>query len=263
MKKYFFSIKMCIIRAVLSKRFLCSFLLVFILNVMDLLPIFLSGVKNIDGEIYYSYSVIDLSMLSGNTMFLGFSFIACVIPYSGMFCDDYESRFIIPFVKRSSGEGYGAGTSAACGFSSFLCVFLAQIACFGFFMLFIPFKGIHDSHMDYSLMAEGKYILFMLARVLVFSLRGAFFALVSLALSAYVKNKYVIFSVPFIMYYFLMKFGYGVLNVPGYLNVLGIYFNFVFGPEYELFSLFYAFIITVITGIIAGGILSHKVRRCL
>lgn len=264
MRVCFYSIIRCVARAVLSKRFLLSLCLVSALFIMDLLPSFVSGINVYQGEVYYSYDLISLYMLNGSTMFLGFTFIVTIIPYAGAFCDDYNSGFLIPFMGRTTGMGYAVGTASACGVSAFLCTFLGQVICLLFYNIFIPLNNHSQyTYSDYSLVEAGRYILFLLCFIVLYSLRAAFFALVSLLVSTFVKNKYIIFSIPLIMYFLLMKFGYGVLNLPGYLNVLGIYFGFTFGEDNEVISVLYAMSFTVFTGIIAGSVLLRKVGRCL
>ena len=253
---------MCLKRAIKSRWFLLAVVLTAVLFIMDLMPVFIGGIVKIDGETYYSYNIVSLMRLSGLTMMMGFSLVSTALPYSGAFSDDYETGTLISFMSRSTGMGYVAGTVTACGISAFLCTFIAQCICIGFYKIFIPISdGISIS--ESGLLMEGHFILFLLCLIILGSLRAAFFAIVALGLSTVVKNKYVIYSVPLILYFFLMKLGYGVFNVPGHLNVLGIYFNFVLGDDREILSLLYTLAFTLITGVIAGAVLLRKVRRCL
>lgn len=262
MKKCCYSIYMCLKRAIKNRWFIVSVVLTAVLFIMDLMPVFLDGITKIEGKLYYTYDLVSLMKLSGLTMLLGFSLVASSLPYSGAFSDDYETGTLISFMSRSTGMGYAVGTVTACGVSSFLCTFIAQCICIGVYKIFIP---ISDGTLvsESGLLMDGQFILFLFCLVIRSSLRAAFFAIVSLGLSTVVKNKYVVYSVPLILYFFLMKLGYGVFNVPGYLNVLGVYFNFVFGDEHEILSLLYTFVFTVMSGVIAGAVMLRKVRRCL
>lgn len=255
---------MCSKRAIWNRWFLVSVVLTAVLIIMDLMPSFVSGITEFEGETYYSYSLVSLMQLSGLTMMLGFSLVSSSLPYSGAFCDDYETGTLISFMSRSTGMGYSVGTVAACGISSFLCTFIAQLICLGAYKIFIPISSGDDAAgIQTGLLAEGRFILYILCLMILSSLRAAFFAIVALALSTIVKNKYVVYSVPLILYFFLMKLGYGVLNVPGQLNVLGVYFGFTFGNDHEILSLLYTAVFTVLSGVIAGAVLLRKVRRCL
>lgn len=55
-----------------------------------------------------------------------------------------------------------------------------------------------------------------------------------------------------------MHIGYGTLSLPPYLNVTGIYFDFVFGNDKELQSLLYAFSFTITIGIISDILFAKK-----
>lgn len=239
-----------------------SVMLTAVLFIMDLMPVFIGGITEIEGETYFAYDLVSLMKLSGSTMMLGFSLISSSLPYSGAFGDDYETGTLISFMSRSTGMGYAVGTVMACGISSFLCTFIAQFICIGFYKIFIPIWD-GTSMSESGLLMEGKFIIFLFCLVIRSSLRAAFFAIVALALSTVVKNKYVVYSIPLILYFFLMKLGYGVFNVPGYFNVLGVYFYFVFGDDHEILSLMYTLVFTVMSGVTAGVVMLRKVRRCL
>lgn len=255
---------MCLKRAVCSRWFFVSVMLTAVLLIMDLAPVFIGGITEIDGKIYYSYSIVSLVQLSGLTMLLGFSLVSSSLPYAGAFCDDYETGTLISFMNRSTGMGYAVGTITACGISSFLCAFIAQCLCMGFYSIFVPVSdGMDISGTTSGLLLEGRYLIYIICFIVRGSLRATFFAIVSVGLSTVVKNKYVVYSVPLILYFFLMKLGYGIFNVPGHLNVLGVYFNYTLGDDHEILSLLYTLLFTVITGVIAGAVLLRKVRRCL
>lgn len=264
MKKCCYSMLMCTKRAIFNRWFLVSVVLTAVLFIMDLMPVFISGITELEGEVYYSYSLVSLMQLSGSTMMLGFSLVSSSLPYSGAFCDDYETGTLISFMSRSSGMGYAVGTVTACGISSFLCTFIAQYICLGVYKIFIPISsGVESSGIESGLLSEEMFALFIFCVVIRGSLRAAFFAIAALALSTVMKNKYVVYSVPLILYFFLMKLGYGVFNLPGHLNVLGVYFSFSFGDKHEILSLLYAAAFTILSEVIVGAVLLRKVRRCL
>lgn len=85
--------------------------------------------------------------------------------------------------------------------------------------------------------------------------------MIVLSLSAFIQNRLVLLLLPFILFYFLMHIGYGTLSLPPYLNVTGIYFDFVFGDDKELQSLLYAFSFTITIGIISDILFAKKIRR--
>lgn len=228
LKDYIYSVKMSICRSFHGARFSVAVFLTALLLILDLLPAFLSSLRFVDGVLYNVYDLLGLYEIRGMTMFLGFSFITVVLPYGGVFCDDAQDGFLIPYVNRSSAGAYAAGTAAACGISSFLCASLGEVLCLGFYALFLPLTGenFQPGNFAYSLVQSGHYLSFLATKTILFGLRGAFFGLVVLFVSTMVRNRYVIYAVPFILYYFLMKFAYSIFNVPSELNIGGIYFVF-------------------------------------
>ena len=252
-------------RAFCSSRFPVAVFLTTLLLILDLLPVFLSGITIKDGGMYSAYDLLELYELRGMTMFLGFSFITVVLPYAGVFCEDVQNGFLIPFVKRSSAGAYAAGSVLACGVSSFLCAFLGEVLCLGFYALFCPLIGenFQTGNFPYSLVQGGHYVAFLTAKAVLFGLRGVFFGIVVVFISTMVRNRYVVYAAPFILYYFLMKFAYSIFNVPSTLNIGGIYFVFAFGSEYELKSLAYAALVTILVGVAAATALSRKTRRMI
>lgn len=259
--RYMYVIKMNLQRSICNVRFLICALVTGALLIMDLLPLFISGMYELNGEWYNGYDIIDLVNLRGMTYFFGFSFVVTIIPCAGLFCDDLKDGFLIPTVARTQVLGYSVGVVVSVFVSAMLCSVLGNLICFGAFSFFTSFCDYATMDTEYSLLLEHKAGLFFTEDCILCGLRGAFFALAALMISVFVKNKYVIYSLPFVLYFFLMRFGYSILNVPDYLNILGIYFNL--GYENELASLIYAFAFTGIIAVAAVVLLNKGVRKKL
>lgn len=261
-RKIIYSIKQHTRRAIFSKKFLIATLLTSIMIILDYLPNLLDGIYEIDGIIHNSTDIVNIVANGGLTIFFGMIFIAAVIPYSGVYCEDRNDNMVIPTIKRSDTTGYAVGIVIACTISTFLCAMLSQIISALFFSIFVPF----DNHMPstiecYSLVANDHKVLFFIAFICLKSLNCTFFGIFSLAISMIVKNRYVIYATPFIMYYFLMRFGYTVLNISGYLNVSGVYSWFVFGYSKEFLSVGYSFLYTICIMCLAIKWVSFYIRR--
>lgn len=251
-------------RALFSRYFLISVAMAALLVALDYLPLFLMGIREYQGQVYYSYDVLALSYLCGDSIFLGITFIVATLPYAGVMCADRESHILTLAVKRSSPLGYAVGSVIACGISAFLCIFLAYLLGGSIYHIWIPLDNGQPGGVEmYGLIQEGKTELCYLAKICLNALRGTFFAICSLTLSALVKNRYVIYSLPFILFYFLMRFGYTVMDLPSYLNVRGVYFDYVFGPEKELLSVGYSLLFTL--GVMCATVpwLCVRIRRML
>lgn len=247
-------------RIIISKRFFMATILLTVLLILDLLPTFVSGISEHEGKIYFSYDVLSLFMLHGFTFLMGFSLIAAVIPGGGIYCDDNNSRFIVPILQRINSLEYAVGVVAATFVGTFAGTFISYCLCLLFYRFFLPLSNGQNGLGTYSLVAEEKNLMFVGALITVYALRGVFFALITLVLSTFIKNKYIVFSTPFLLFYFLMIFGYGILKMPTYLNVRGIYFGFVHGMEHEIRSVAYAFFVTVIVAVLATCVLNRRLR---
>lgn len=258
--KLVYSVKQHTKRAFCSKRFWIAVFITAILTILDYLPIFLMGINTVNNVTYYAYDILNTILFSGQSIFLGVTFITAVLPYAGSYCEDESNHMIIPMIKRSTPAGYAAGVVIACALSSYFCVFFSQLLASCFFGIFVPFdNGMPDE--QYLLFREGKKHLFYFLNISLYSLRGTFFGIFSLAISTVVKNRYVIYASPFILYYFLMRFGYTVLDIPSYLSIRGVYFGFVFGNEKELLSVAYSFAFTICIMCLAGKWISFWLRR--
>lgn len=263
-QKLVYSIKQHTKRAFCGRRFWQAVFITAVLTILDYLPIFLMEIKTIDGITYYTSDILNTILFSGGSIFLGMTFITAVLPYSGSYCEDYSHNMIIPAVKRSTAAGYAIGIVIACALSSYICGMLSQILAACFFGIFVPMdNGMPSSKEIYPLLQDGKNYLFYFLRISLYSLRGAFFGIFALSISVVVKNRYVIYASPFILYYFLMRFGYTVLDVPGYLNVRGVYFDFVFGNEKEILSVLYSLVFTVCMMCLASKWIAFWLRRNL
>ncbi len=237
-------------RALLSRRFLVAVLLIAFLRILDLFPAAWSG----------SYTVVSLYSLAGTTMMNLVAFPISILPYSACFCEDRQSNYLLLIRSRISTGSYCLHTVLVCALSSFLCVMLGESLSLLFFGTFLDLADSFDfSNTNLVSLANGHSLLYLMEFVCLRSLRGAFFALTSLAASAYTKNKFVIYSLPLLLYFFFMNAGYG-LGLPDSVNIT--MYNFpLFGPSKELLSMAYTFMFTIFIGIFAGLLLKNRVRR--
>lgn len=260
MKKTVSLIKSCIKRAVFNKRFPAAIILTAFFEILDVFPIFLSQISYVDNTWYFSGDVLSFFRCFGSTLFGLITFTTAAFPYACSYCEDIETGFFTNIINRSGYPAYTVASFTACGFSSFLCIFLADLLFSGFFSLFFPLHSIYGIE-SYGSYFGKNYILLLFSFIILRSLRAAFFGIIVLLLSAFIQNRLVLLSLPFILFYFLMHIGYGTLSLPPYLNVRGIYFDFVFGDDKELQSLLYAFAFTITIGMISGILFVKKIRR--
>jgi hypothetical protein len=111
-----------------------------------------------------------------------------------------------------------------------------------------------------------QFYQFILLRILLRGLRGAFFSLIAFLLSVFIQNKLFVFSVPLILYYFILYISsdlYEVYHIDIFKNLTlsGLYGTFQFGVDREWQSLGFTFLYTVSVGILCWLVFERKVRR--
>jgi len=249
-------------KLIFTRTFLLCVLGVGILDILDILPHFLWCVyRDEGGMLQVDYTVIDAVCTSGYTMFNMAALSVCVLSASSGYCIDMESNVTNGILMRSSHKKYAAASMISCAVTAFLCMLLGEIILVVFYRQFGPVSEAgYGSMSTYPLLRSGHYWLYIAAVLVQRGLRGAFFAMASFMLSAFVKNKFVVASIPILMFYFLQHFGYGNFDTSfDILNVHTVYY--FFRLKTEGWSLLYAFSYTVTAGILFGIIFYKKIRR--
>ena len=119
---------------------------------------------------------------------------------------------------------------------------------------------------SWQTLQQGRYWLFILYRLLLGGLQGAFFAIISFIASAFVRNKFLIYAMPSIVYYFFLYIFtdlYDLSKWNGFriLSVANVYFTFQFGLDKELESLCFTMLYTVVLAIVGWFVFDRKIRR--
>lgn len=247
-------------KLIFTRTFLLCVLGIGILEILDILPHFLWCVyRDESGILKVDYTVMDAVNVSGCTMFNMVALSVCVLSASSGYCSDIESKIINGIFIRSSYKKYAASSIISCAVTAFVCMFLGEMLLVIFYRQFGPIS-IEGYMSNHPLVQSGHYTLYIVAVLVQRGLRGAFFAMSSFMLSAFVKNKFVVASIPILMFYFLQHFGYGNFDTSfDILNVHVVYY--FFRLKTEGWSLLYAFFYTITAGILFGIIFYKKIRR--
>ncbi len=113
-----------------------------------------SDIYNTNDYLYiFTYSFLENNSFS---LFI----IVCTLACSGIFCDDWDSRFLVPTVIRSNKTHYGISKCVACAISGGLSVVIGIIS----FLLFLIAIGFHSgepimstSYSFHSLLSNQAY----------------------------------------------------------------------------------------------------------
>jgi hypothetical protein len=127
--------------------------------------------------------------------------ILCTLPYTGAFADDINSRFVRVYLPRAGRLRYLASRTAAVALSGGIAVTLGVIALMLIYIIVFPPLGLAKAGVA---MVGTMFSLFQ-AIVLVF-LNACFWAMVGGMAAAVIRNKYIAYACPFILYYVASSF---------------------------------------------------------
>ena len=162
---------------------------------------------------------------SGIALFINHGFIKMVcyivacFPLIGSFCDEYKNQYIRSIVTRLCIKKYTFSKYWACFISAFLVLFIGIFL--GMTVMGIvngvPIK--HPTEDSGSIISfveleqTGIPILMFIVRLLIYSLFGAFYACIGLTISVLIPNKFLTFTVPFVISFVLEEIGWYVKDL--------------------------------------------------
>lgn len=192
-----------------SWRFVCSVLSIPFLMMIDIIWFLRDSLTAPGYTVYYLF----FSTIVFGGMFSRYgSAIACTLPYCAEAGKEYLVGIQPQFAIRSGKKGYLLSKFICAVFSSSICMALGYCLLIGILSIFFPFVGLQvpESGMDFypyvSDSLEGKVMQHVLIIGLNGFMTGAFYGSVTTAASAYVKDKLVILSLPFIIRFCWVQF---------------------------------------------------------
>ena len=152
-------------------------------------------------------------------------FLTATFAYSSVFCVDWQTRFLYSAMLRSGRKQYMLSkciTVVLAGGLSVMCGALLFIGCICFMQTNILPSNV-EIEMEFSaqafgdLLASGQCAMFFGAYIYVIFLQAGFFSLLGLVASSYISNKYVSYTMPFILG-FIMNQTANILGLPVWLD---------------------------------------------
>lgn len=162
--------------------------------------------------------------------------VLCTLPYGTAWLADYESGFIKAYLPRTSVNGYIMGKLLACGISGGL---LEALGC----QIFLLIKNSENPEINLPL-------IFM---------SGTLWAVVSAALAALSKSRYIAYGGAFIIYYFL------VILHERYLNAIYCLYPYEWLMPEHTWIFGVTGVILLVGGIllVVGCLYYEILRRCI
>lgn len=152
-----------------------------------------------------------LSVPFGTSDFSPFAAIFCALPFSGSFCEDYNSGFIKSIVSRTGVKRYSfqrcLSVLLSGGIMMALTVAIVIAVCA--FRTTVPETEETCAFMQNTVWARMGILMkyhesvFVILKILVAFLFGAVWALAGLVISVFITNRYVTYIAPFVIYQIL------------------------------------------------------------
>ena len=264
-----------LLKGIKSMKFWLTTICFVLLMLLDTLPeLYAGSVVEVNGKRVFSTDIISMSLNTANGISYLFWLRFClfVIPYGCCFYEEYSQRAAKYRVARSSCVSYGVSKLLTCTILTSLSIWLAE-AVYAVVMLLQGVKLILPSIGDgdpnyylYRLIAEGNYIGFWLLLSIFKCFAGIFFSAMTLALSAFIKNKYILIAMPLTVFFSLDSFS-GLwfdngMTQPDWINWRVLFFSMIDGGVMtETSAVIRTMIYTLAAVLIFGWIFIGRIRK--
>ncbi|MBP3338638.1 MAG: hypothetical protein J6L69_04480 [Lachnospiraceae bacterium] len=245
-----------------SKRFWITMMLVALFRFLDLLPLIVSYSYVENGKWQNIYDVVGLHQCIGISMFALIIRMVPVLTYSSEFCDNYKSNYLTYALMRKGKTYYCVTTAIKCALSTFLCVLIGEVIVVLGLMTILDFNHNTTVNVQGVVMNDGQAIFDISSRIYLLSLRGAFYGVVTMLLSIFTLNKFVIYSIPIILHFFFMYFGVDYLKIDTMYNPAMVFDFFALGYEKPIQSLIYSTVYLIVTVFILERLMEKRIERC-
>lgn len=248
----------------------CFVLLMF----LDTLPMLYAGrTVSEEGAHIFHTDIISMSLATANgaTFLFWLRFCLYVIPYGCCFYEEYSQQAVKYRIGRCSCISYGVSKILVCIILTALCVWVAEavyaaaMLCQGV-KLILPKQEGNYLYFMYRMVEEGHYIGFWLLNSFFKCFAGIFFSSMTLALSTFIKNKYVLIAAPLTLFFSLDSFsGLWFDNgrtQPDWINWRVLFFWLTDGaPQTEGTAMIRTALYTLIAVVLFGVIFIGRIRK--
>ncbi len=246
-----------------------------LLMLLDTLPeLYAESVTEANGQRVFGTDIISMSLntANGTSYLFWLRFCLFVIPYGCCFYEEYSMGAAKYRAVRSSCVNYGITKLLTCTILTSLSIWFAEAA-YAVIMLLQGVKLILPSigegepnYYLYRFIAEGNYIGFLFLLSIFKCFAGIFFSAMTLALSAFIRNKYILIAMPLTVFFSLDSFS-GLwfdngLTQPEWLNWRVLFFSMTDGGVMtEISAVIRTMIYTLASIFIFGLIFIGRIKR--
>lgn len=264
-----------LLKGIKSMKFWLITICFVLLMLLDTLPeLYAGSVVGDNRKRVFSTDIISMSLntANGTSYLFWLRFCLFVIPYGCCFYEEYSQRAAKYRVARSSCISYGVSKLLTCTILTSLSIWLAE-AVYAVVMLLQGVKLILPSIGDgdpnyylYRLIAEGNHIGFWLLLSIFKCFAGVFFSAMTLALSAFIKNKYILIAMPLTVFFSLDSFS-GLwfengMTQPDWINWRVLFFSMIDGGVMtETSAVIRTMIYTLVAVLVFGWIFIGRIKK--
>lgn len=246
-------------KAFMSPAIYIVILLLTAIHMTDILPLCTEEGVSICDAIYRKAGG------AGALCLLGFC--VSILPFTLQYLKETDNNCIYNYINRSDIFAYSVSKIISVCVTTFIAVAASNIICLFIFLLMgmsvsneffrLNYQDAHD------LIKNGNYIIFIVFIILIEAFRSVFFSIVSLCMSAFIKNKFLIVSLPVIFYFGVGSFLFFYVRVPDWLNLSVIYQPMTINAPNDINSFLLTLIVTLFMIAVFGAVFIARVRRCV
>lgn len=196
--------------------------------------------------------------------------IISAIPVIATFCNDWNTQYIRSVVGRTGIDRYLNHKIYFCFLGTFITSFVSLMLCTLFMLLKFPIiseNGIMNLSGFYPIgcIIEKHPYLFQILKIFCLSLYYGFWSVAGLTVSAFIPNRFVVYTSPFIFSLTAEMFFDGVLSgiVPSFFQLPNIAFTTLTKPMFGniIIDLLYIIFIFVGLSLLVGQLFIYQAKR--
>lgn len=242
--------------------------------------------KTVDdaGAVIYKTDILTLTLdiISGSGYLFWVRFCLFAVPFGCCFFDEYSHCASKYRLTRSNRKIYGISKMAAGTILTGAVVILANL------MMLIVLKGLgfpflrekvmveveeelyYDSgsmvYYTYGLVDAGHPVLMYLLALFFAALSAVFFSAMTIMLSAFIRNRYILIAMPLVLFYsidsLLVLFFYPEYSPPVWLDLRRMFFSLMYdGAQTELAGILRTLLYTLAGVAVFSALFIHRIRE--
>lgn len=215
----------------------------------------------INGQAAVADVVYHLEIFFGLDAYRKIIAVMSALPFAANFAEEWKSSVTASCVTRKNVAKYACSNVAFCWVSSFLAVFLGMMLFVGVYTIFLPLYEFdpNPKFTPYGIFLDMEMpLLYVLARIAVFSASCAMWSVMGMLLSAFFPNKYIAICSPFVASYAIERI---TMQFPNALDLHQISLSYLDSKANPPLSFLYSIGIFALISAVCGFVFYVIVRK--